>query len=92
MHSSLILIETVKSAIHIIEQELLLSLTHICGPNDLRTVQYIDFFITKLKTLCFTVDFEEVETAPTECKEKRFQMSHLPIFTIVKHLNVDDSS
>ena len=39
-----------------------------------------------------TVDFEEVKTAPTECKEKRFQMSHLPIFTIVKHLNVDDSS
>ena len=30
-----------------------------------------------------TVDFEE---------EKCFQMSHLPIFTIVKHHNVDDSS
>ena len=29
-----------------------------------------------------TVDFEEVKTAPTECKEKCFQMSHLPIFTI----------
>ena len=41
---------------------------------------------------CITVDFEEVKTAPTECKERRFQMSHLPIFTIVKHLNLDDSS
>ena len=40
----------------------------------------------------FTVDFEEVKTAATECKEKCFQMSHLPIFAIVKHLNVDYSS
>ena len=39
-----------------------------------------------------TVDLGEVKTAPTECKEKCFQMSHLPIFTIVKHLNVDNSS
>ena len=36
---------------------------------------------------CFTVDFEEVKTAPTECKEKCFQMSHLPIFTIVKSIS-----
>ena len=39
-----------------------------------------------------TVDFGEVKTAPIECKEKCFQMSHLPIFTIVKNLSVDDSS
>ena len=39
-----------------------------------------------------TVDSGEVKTAPTECKEKCFQMSHLPIFTIVKYLTVDDSS
>ena len=35
-----------------------------------------------------TVDFEEVKTAPTECKEKCFQMSHLPIFTILKRLKM----
>ena len=28
--------------------------------------------------LTFTVDLGEVKTAPTECKEKCFQMSHLP--------------
>ena len=36
-----------------------------------------------MSQILFTVDFEEVKTTPTECKEKRFQMSHLPIFTII---------
>ena len=36
-----------------------------------------------------TVDFGEEKTAQaTECKEKCFQMSHLPIFTIVMHLKM----
>ena len=42
-------------------------------------------FFTLLK---FTIDFGEVKTALTECKEKCFQMSHLPIFTVVKLLKV----
>ena len=41
-----------------------------------------------IKKVTITVDFEEVKTAPTECKEKCFQMSHLPIFTILKHLKM----
>ena len=39
-----------------------------------------------------TVDFGEVKTTHIECKENCFQTSLQPIFTIVKHLNVDDSS
>ena len=35
-----------------------------------------------------TVDLGEVKTAPTECKEKCFQMSHLPIFAIVKRFKM----
>ena len=50
------------------------------------------YWFRRIGTQCLTVDSGEVKTAPTECKEKCFQMSHLPIFTTVKHLNVDDSS
>ena len=39
-----------------------------------------------------TVDVGEVKTALTECEENFFKINHLPIFTMVKHLNVDDSS
>ena len=48
------------------------------GPADFR----------KAERPVLTVDLGEVKTAPTECKEKCFQMSHLPIFTILKHLKM----
>ena len=40
-----------------------------------------------------TVNFGDVKTAPTGCKEKCFQMmSPAYLHYIVKHLNVEDSS
>ena len=52
---------------------------------------FVDFILLLFEFPLFqscTVDLGEVKTAPTECKKTCFQMSHLPIFTILKHLKM----